>query len=89
MWNTVRRHNICVLTVPEKEEEKGLEEMFKEIKTKIFLKLNFFFLFFPCLFAFSRAAPAADGGSQARGLIRAVAASLHQSHSNSESESRL
>ena len=35
-----------------------------------------------CLFAFSRAAPAAYGGSQARGLIRAVAAGLHQSHSN-------
>ena len=39
-----------------------------------------FFFFF--LFAFSRAAPAAYGGSQARGLIRAVAAGLSQSHSN-------
>ena len=35
-----------------------------------------------CLFAFSRAVPAAYGGSQVRGLIRAVAAGLHQSHSN-------
>ena len=34
------------------------------------------------LVAFSWAAPAAYGGSQARCLIRAVAVSLHQSHSN-------
>jgi len=46
------------------------------------------FLFF-LLFAFSRAAPVAYGGSQARGLIRAVAVSLHQSHSNSGSQPRL
>ena len=35
--------------------------------------------------AISWAAPAAYGGSQARGRICAVAASLHQSHSNSGS----
>ena len=35
-----------------------------------------------CLFAFSRATPEAYGGAQARGLIRAIAASLRQSHSN-------
>jgi len=46
-------------------------------------------LFFLCLFAFSRAAPVAYGGSQARGLIGAVAASLHQSHSNLGSELHL
>jgi len=40
-----------------------------------------FFLFF-FFFAFSRAAPMAYGGSQARGLIGAVATSLCQSHSN-------
>ena len=33
-------------------------------------------------FVFSRAAPAAYGGSQARGRIRAEATGLHQSHSN-------
>ena len=44
-----------------------------------------FFSFF-CLFAISRATPAAYGGSQARGLIRAVAAGLRQSHSNAGSE---
>ena len=48
-----------------------------------------FFFFFFCLFAFSRAAPMAYGGSQARGLIKAVAASLHQSHSNASSEPHL
>ena len=37
---------------------------------KIFFFLSFFF------FAFSRASPAAYGGFQARGPIRAVAASL-------------
>ena len=36
--------------------------------------------------SFSRAAFAAYGGSQARGLIGAVAASLRQSHSNAGSE---
>ena len=42
-----------------------------------------------CLFAFSRAAPAAYGGSQARGLIGAIAASLCHSHCNVGSELRL
>ena len=42
---------------------------------------DFFFVF--CLF---RAIPSAYGDSQARGLIRAVAANLHQSHSNTRSE---
>jgi len=42
--------------------------------------------FFVSFFVFSRAAPVAHGGSQARGLIRAVAAGLHQSHSNTGSE---
>ena len=42
---------------------------------------SFFFLF--CLF---RVAPEAYGGSQARGLIGAVAASLPYSHSNARSK---
>uniref|UniRef100_A0A8D0N9H5 Rho GDP-dissociation inhibitor 1 n=2 Tax=Sus scrofa TaxID=9823 RepID=A0A8D0N9H5_PIG len=41
-------------------------------------RLLFFFFF--GLFAFSRAAPAAYGGSQARSLIGAAATSLHHSH---------
>ena len=55
---------------------------------KSFLFFLFFFFFF-CLFAISRAASGADGGSQARGLIGAIAAGLHQSHSNAGSEPRL
>ena len=49
------------------------------------LKIFFFFFFFLsfCLF---RAAPTAHEGSQARGLIGAVAAGLRQSHSNVGSE---
>ena len=50
---------------------------------------NFFFFFFFGLFVFSRAAPKAYGGSQARGLIGAVATSLSHSHSNAESEPHL
>ena len=46
--------------------------------------LDFFFLF-----AISWAAPMPYGGSQARGRIRAVVASLRQSHSNSGSEPHL
>ena len=41
-----------------------------------------FFFFFFCPFAISWAAPAAYGGSQARGQIGAIATGLHQSHSN-------
>ena len=48
-------------------------------------QIFFFFVFLP----FSRAAPAAYGGSQARDLIRAVTSSLHHSLSNSGSELRL
>ena len=48
-----------------------------------------FFFFFFCLFAISWAAPAAYGGSQARGRIGAVATGLRQSHSNAGSEPRL
>ena len=48
------------------------------------LSLSFSF-FFLCLFAFSRAAPVAFGGSQARGLIGAVTTSLHDRHSNAGS----
>ena len=48
----------------------------------VFLQCDFFFF----LFAFSRAAPEAYGGSQARGLIRVVDAGPHHSLSNTRSE---
>ena len=47
------------------------------------------FVFWLLAFVLFRAAPAAYGGSQARGLIGAVAAGLHQSHSNEGSEPSL
>ena len=61
-------------------------------------KLFFFFFVFYLFFfvvvvvvflAISWAAPAACGGSQARGRIGAVATGLRQSHSNMGSEPRL
>ena len=48
-------------------------------------KVSVFFF----LFVFSRAAPAAYGGSHTRGPIGAVAASLQQSHSNTGSKLHL
>ena len=47
------------------------------------------FFFFFVVVAISWAAPAAYGGSQARGLIGAVATGLRQSHSNAGSKPRL
>ena len=43
-------------------------------------------LFFFLVFVLFRVTPTAYGGSQARGLIGVVAASLCQSHSNARSE---
>ena len=57
------------------------------------MEMDYFLFFFFCLFVFyvvvvaiSWAAPAAYGGSQARGPIGAAATGLHQSHSNAESK---
>ena len=54
----------------------------------IFILFFYFFIFFVFLL-FLWAAPAAYEGSQARGLIGAVATGLRQSHSNSGSEPSL
>ena len=59
---------------------------FRLTKPLIFLFFTFHFILF--YFLPSRAPPAAYGGSQARGLIRAAAAGLHHSHSNIRSEPR-
>ena len=56
-------------------------------KGHILFVLFFYFFFFSLLL--SRAASAAYGGSQARGPIRATAAALHHSHSNTGSEPHL
>ena len=47
------------------------------------------FILFYLFFVFSRAAPAAYGDSQAKGLIGAIAAGLCHSHSNVVSKPRL
>ena len=53
--------------------------------THLFWQDRYLFLLFFCLSAISWAAPAACGGSQARGQIRAVVTSLCQSHSSAGS----
>ena len=60
------------ITLPKPKNKLSLRD--PSISNIIFF--SFFFL------VFSRAAPAAYGVSQPRGLIGAVAAGLHQSHSN-------
>ena len=61
---------------------RGIEVLVSVLKKYHFYPKTFFFVF-------SRAAPLPYGGSQARGLIRAVAASLRQSHSNAKSNLHL
>ena len=51
--------------------------------------ISFYLFVCFCLFAFSRGTPSAYGGSQARSLIGAVAASLLHSHSHSYAGSKL
>ena len=59
-------------------------------KAYFFILFFLSFLFFVFFFlAISWPAPAAYGGSQARGQVRAVATGLRQSHSNAGSELRL
>ena len=65
------------------ERQRDLE---KRIKKPIFLFL-FIYLFFFCLLSAFRATPAACGGSQERGPIRATATGL--CHSNAGSKPRL
>ena len=59
------------------------------IRMESLLQILFLFFFFFGLFAFSKAAPGAYGGSPARSLIGAAAAGLRQSHSNAGSELHL
>jgi len=63
------------------------QEDWKDMSRDTFLYSFFFFSFVFLLFLW--AAPAAYGGSQARGPIGAVATGLRQSHSNVGSEPRL
>ena len=62
------------------------ESVWPMFSPKSFWVFSFLFILFFCLFDFSRATPVAYGGSQARGRIGSVAASLRQSHGNARSE---
>ena len=73
---------------PRKVREEGRSLEAPKSNHRGFNKMSLIFFFF-CLFTFFRAAPAAYGDSQARGLIGAVAAGLRQSHSNAGSELHL
>ena len=53
------------------------------------INILFYFILFFIFLSFSRATPVVYGGSQARGLIRAVDAGPRQSHSNAGSEPHL
>ena len=59
----------------------------KRLAHLVFVYFVLGFLF--CFVLLFRATPVAYGGSQARGRIRATAASLHHSHSNAGSESHI
>jgi len=54
-----------------------------------FILFHLIFIFYVFVFSVLGAAPAAYGGSQARGLIGAAAAGLHCSHSSARSEPHL
>ena len=58
--------------------ERSVKTVHTHTHTHIYIYIYFFFFFF----VFFRALRAACGGSQARGQIRAVAAGLYYSHSN-------
>ena len=67
--------------------KEGIAPTFKDGVSGTLFYLFYFILSF--FFPFSRAAPTAHGDSQARGPVGAVAAGLHQSHSNTKSEPHL
>ena len=69
--------------------EQGACNLCSRESSPIYLIIIFYFFIFICLSVFSRAVPVAYKGSQARGLIGAVAIGLYQSHSNVGSEPHL
>ena len=62
------------------------ELIWGELCSLLLLLCHSVFFFFFVFLLFLWAAPTAHGGTQARGRIGAVAASLHHSHSNARSE---
>ena len=73
----------------EPRRRKTITSILKKLNPVHGFFLVFFFLGFFFFLAFVRAAPVAYAGSQARGRIGAVAASLGHSHSNSGSKPHL
>ena len=69
-----------------KKEYRRFRSVILEIMEKNGFQFYFLLLFYFYFFVFSRADPAAYGGSQARGPIGDVAAGLRHSHSNAGSE---
>ena len=78
--------SICCRCSPKKSKKEKSPLKYLKYVTKKIIFIFLFILFYFCLFAFSWAAPAAYGGSQARSPIGAVAAGLCQSYSNVGSE---
>ena len=88
-WVTWRVYQIDLNKVPIKSRDIQVWHHMAHLSQGMLLfnlSCPYFFFFFG-LSAFSRAAPAAYGGSQARGQIGAAGASPH--HSNARSQSRL
>ena len=84
LYKELGHHASCLFQA----SDMTLNKSFKISGSLTFLHLFLFIYFFVC-FCLSRATPTACGGSQARGLIGAVAAGLRHSHSNSGSEPHL
>ena len=88
-------HTYSKIRIKTNKQKNPSASVFSNFKAYLFIQLKYCsftmcycvsFLFFFCLF---RATPTTYGGSQARGLMGAVVACLHQSHSNQGSEPHL
>ena len=82
---TERKKENLFLTIKYLMKVEGMTELEHHHLAATIVRRTICFLFFGFffrLFAISWAAPMAYGGSQARGLIGAVATGLRQSHSN-------
>ena len=85
-WN---HHHLCEFTIIAASQSSQILFLSWVMHSRWRPEEQIFFWGGGLFFAFSRAAPSAYGGSQARGLISAVAAGLHHSHSNGGFEQHL